>query len=350
MTKSKKKRREPFTRMDIHERSIIEVRYCTDGKSLRAIARELGRSPNAVREEIGEDREMEAGGTKRFGRRERRMNGCGNGEGKKNLTHPPLMAYVREKLQLGWSPEQIALRLPVDFPDNTSMRVSHETIYVHIYDQISRLGHGTVKAGCEDLRPLLPRRRKRRMTKGMRKARTLERTIRLPSIEDMPEEVKERSVIGHWQGDTLVSRKSTVRVKSVNELTSGVVFFEKTKDGTAAVCNEATVRRLQEVPEKYRRTLLQDRGNENMRWETVEKETGISCYFAHPYASYERGSNENTNGLLRRYFPKGTDFDKIKDRDSKRAEYLINSRPRKRLGGLTPYGVFYHMTGVLLEP
>ena len=349
MTKSKKKRREPFTRMDTHERSIIEVRYCTDGKSLRAIARELGRSPNAVREEIGGRPRNGSGRYKAVraqGEADERLRKRGR---KKNLTHPPLMAYVRKKLQLGWSPEQIALRLPVDFPDNTSMRVSHETIYVHIYDQISRLGHGTVKAGCEDLRPLLPRRRKRRMTKGMRKARTLERTIRLPSIEDIPEEVKERSVIGHWQGDTLVSRKSTVRVKSVNELTSGVVFFEKTKDGTAAVCNEATVRRLQEVPEKYRRTLLQDRGDENMRWETVEKETGISCYFAHPYASYERGSNENTNGLLRRYFPKGTDFDKIKDRDSKRAEYLINSRPRKRLGGLTPYGVFYHMTGVLLE-
>ena len=121
--------------------------------------------------------------------------------------------------------------------------------------------------------------------------------------------IHERTVIGHWQGDTVVSRKSVSRVKSINEVTSGVVFFEKTEDGTATVCNSAVIR----------------------------------------YCSYERGANENANGLLRRLFPKGTDFGKVSAEDIARVEYLINTRPRKRLGGLTPYEVFYQKTGVDLE-
>ena len=260
------------------------------------------------------------------------------------MHHKPLKEYVIEKLEIGWSPEQIALRLP---QSHTDMRISHETIYAYIYRQINPCG--TVKQGGEDLRDLLPRRRKRRMQKGMRKAQKLERDSHLPSIEDMPKEVEERTVIGHWQGDTVVSRKSVSRVKSINEVTSGVIFFEKTEDGTATVCNSAVIRRLKEVPPQYRKTLLQDRGKENMCWEDVEQETGISCYFAHPYCSYERGANENANGLLRRLFPKGTDFGKVSAEDIARVEYLINTRPRKRLGGLTPYEVFYQKTGVDLE-
>ncbi len=107
--------------------------------------------------------------------------------------------------------------------------------------------------------------------------------------------------------------------------------------------------RLGAVPSLYRKTLTQDRGKENYEYEDVENALGIDCFFAHHYCSHERGSNENTNGLFRRYFPKGADFCKIKDRQVAEVEYLINSRPRKRLGGLTPYEVFYQITGVALD-
>ncbi len=130
---------------------------------------------------------------------------------------------------------------------------------------------------------------------------------------------------------------------------SGVVFFSKTPDGTAKECNRAIIDRLKDIPSLYRKTITQDRGKENYEYQDVERALSIDCFFAHPYCSCERGSNENTNGLFRRYFPKGTDFGKIKDRQVAKVEYLINSRPRKRLGGLTPYEVFYQITGVALD-
>ena len=136
----------------------------------------------------------------------------------------------------------------------------------------------------------------------------------------------------------------------MNERVSGISFFGKTINGISNNCNEVLIERLKEIPEEYLKTLTQDRGTENYNFQTVENELKISCYFAHPYSSYERGSNENLNGLFRRYFPKKTDFEKITNEEIKKVEYLINSRPRKRFGGLSPYEVFYHKTGVDLTP
>ena len=347
---AKSKKQESCSCMDIHDRTIIEIRYCYDGKSFRAIAREIGRSPSTVKRDIdGRPRK----GTGRYTAvraqqeaEERRHRGGR----KRKMDYAPLYRYVKKKLKLGWSPEQISMRLKEAFPDDERMQVSHETIYTFIYAQVHRKGHGMVKQGKEDLRLYLPRKRKRRMRKGMRKAQKMERNSTLPSIERRPKVVEKRKEIGHWEGDTMVSRKSKTRIKSMNELVSGVVFFAKTDDGTAEVCNQALITRMQDVSPKHRITLTQDRGNENMDWETVEKHLGISCYFAHPYCSHERGANENANGLFRRHFPKGTDFGKIKDKDIAKVEYLINTRPRKRLNGLTPYEVFYHRTGIDLEP
>ena len=265
------------------------------------------------------------------------------------MDHTPLYRYVKKRLKDGWSPEQISMRLVDNFPDDERMRISHEAIYTYIYNQINRNGHGSVKKGKEDLRVFLPRKRKRRIAKGMRKAQKIEREYTLPSIEQRPKIVARRKEVGHWEGDTMLSRKSAVRIKSINELVSGVVFFEKTQDGTAEACNRALITRMSFIPEEHRKTLTQDRGNENMDWRTVEHALGISCYFAHPYCSHERGANENANGLFRRHFPKGVDFGKIKDKDIAKVEYLINTRPRKRLNGLTPYEVFYHRTGIDLE-
>jgi IS30 family transposase len=178
----------------------------------------------------------------------------------------------------------------------------------------------------------------------------LARSIALPSIEDRPKEVKERTLVGHWEGDTMVSRLSKPRIKSMNELVSGTVLFEKTADGTSEACNTALIKRLQSIPSPYVQTLTQDRGTENYDYLEVEKALDIKCYFAHPYCSHERGPNENSNGLFCRYFPKGTDFGKIKNHEIAVVEYLINTRPRKRLDGLTPCEVFYQKTGVILYP
>lgn len=277
---------------------------------------------------------------------ERRKN---QGRKSKLSRDETLLKYVVSKLRLGWSPEQISIRLPIDFSDKEDMNISYEAIYQFIYKQIYRDGYGYAKPGCVDLRSFLPRRHRRRETKGLQKTTKQARLDSLPSIELRPQEVTTRTVIGHWEGDTLVSKQSLSRIKSMNELASGVVFFEKTRDGTSSSCNQALITRLQEIPERYRKTITQDRGSENMNYQNVEQNLSMSCYFAHPYASYERGANENANGLLRRFFPKKTDFATVPNEDIKKAEYLINSRPRKRLHGLTPYEVFYQKTGVALD-
>jgi IS30 family transposase len=339
-----------FSRLSYKERVIIEQRFCRDRKTMTDIASELGRPTSAVSREIG--------GKPRVGRGKYnadRAQRCaeerrGNQGRDIQLAYGPLRTYVVEKLKIGWSPEQVSIRLPIDYPRDKYMRISYEAIYQYVYAQIHRHGNGAVKRGCEDLRPYLVRRHTRRQKKGLRKAQKVERDASLPSIDRRPKIVEQRTRVGDWEDDTLVSRASDVRVKSMNERRTGIAFFGKTRDGTAHACDAVVHERLARIPHKYRRTLTRDRGSENRVYEPLEHALDLSVYFAHAYASYERGSNENVNGLLRRYFPKKTDWATVSDEELARVEYLINSRPRKRLKGLTPYESFYQATGVALEP
>jgi len=183
------------------------------------------------------------------------------------------------------------------------------------------------------------------MAKGYRVPRRVLKG-ELPSIDDRPRLVG----VGHWEDDSIVyTPTSSVRLRTTNELRSGVVFIDKVRERTMAAANLVTIQRFARLPQQYRQTLTRDRGSENLGYEELEKVLGIKCYFAHPYHSWERGANENLNGLIRRYLPKGTNFDTISDAQIKHIEYLLNSRPRKRLGGKTPYQVFYELTGVALQ-
>ena len=172
----------------------------------------------------------------------------------------------------------------------------------------------------------------------------------LPSIDERPEEATTRTVVGHWEDDSMVYTPTCpVRLRTTNDLTSGIVFIARTTASTMADANRITRRRLGTLPPELRKTLTRDRGSENMGYVELEQALGINCYFAHAYHSWERGANENTNGLIRRFFPKGTDFRALSEADIARVEYLLNSRPRKRLGWKTPYEVFYELTGVALR-
>lgn len=339
-----------FARISYKERVIVEERYCNDNWSMRKIAEKLQRPPSAISREI-DGRPRKGRGRYRADLAQKKCDVKRKKQGRKAKLsiNKKLLDYVTSKLQLGWSPEQIAIRLSLGFSDVEGMNISYEAIYQFVYKQVHRDGYGHVKKGCVDLRSYLPRRHKRRETKGLRKTVKQARIDSLPSIETRPEEALTRTVVGHWEGDTLTSRQSLSRIKSMNELVSGVVFFEKTVDGSASSCNSALVTRLQSIPSTYRKTITQDRGSENMNYQDVEQALSVSCYFAHPYSSHERGANENANGLLRRFFPKKTDFATVSSEALKQAEYLINSRPRKRLGGRTPYEVFYQKTGVALD-
>lgn len=338
-----------FKRVDFQERIIIETRYCRDKKSISDTAKELERPICTIVREIGGRPRIGRGKYSADSKQKKALLNYEKQGRKRKMTYEPLHDYVVGKLKLGWSPEQIEIRLPIEYKNDLKMRISYEAIYEYIYNQVYRTGNGYVKPNCEDLRVYLARRHNRRQKKGFRKAQRLEKMTSLPSIDTRPKEVEKRQSVGHWEGDTMVSRESEVRIKSVNERVTGVVFFGKTINGTAIECDKVLVNKLSSIPIEIRKTLTQDRGTENFGYKYVEMQLKISCYFAHAYSSYERGSNENTNGLFRRYFPKGTDFAKVSDEDIKWVEYLINTRPRKRFAGLTPLEVLYNKTGVAIE-
>lgn len=199
------------------------------------------------------------------------------------------------------------------------------------------------------MRPYLARRHTRRAKKGFRKAQKMERPI-LPSIDDRPKSVDQRKEVGHWEDDTMVSRESRVRLKTINERVSGVILIGKMHDGSIVESNRVVIERLRALPKEVRKTLTRDRGTENLGFREIEQELNMTCWFAHAYCSQERGSNENGNGLIRRPYPKKTNFTNVTDSALSRLEYLLNTRPRKRHGGLSPVEVFYRKTGVALYP
>ena len=157
------------------------------------------------------------------------------------------------------------------------------------------------------------------------------------SIEERPAEVQKRKIIGHWEGDSVVSRKSKVGLNTLVERKTGLVLISKIQNGTSNETANTVINRLKYFPCK---TLTTDNGTENFAYEKIQNELKISCYFAHPYCSGERGTNENTNGLIRHYLPKGTDFATISNETIQNVENILNNRPRKRLGWKTPLEVF----------
>ena len=152
--------------------------------------------------------------------------------------------------------------------------------------------------------------------------------------------VDERIELGHWEGDSIVSRKSLAGLNTLVERVSGLVKISKIINGTGIETTKAVANRLKRVPKAMKKSLTVDNGGENAGHQEITKSLGMNVYFAHPYHSWERGCNENTNGLIRYYFPKGTDFAKISRRSIRDVEMRLNSRPRKRLGYKTPQEVF----------
>lgn len=337
-------KRRDFNQLTLEDRVKIEIRY-REGLSLRDIAKYLGNGRTAssiCREVSGKPRR----GVGKYQAHVNHAKALAKRFGKKpdRLKNDSIRIYVKEKLKLGWSPEQISIRLPMD---HQGSEISYEAIYQFIYAQVSRGGNGKVKDGCEDLRPYLTCRHTRRQTKGFRQAQKAERPL-LPSIEKRPAVVEKRTRIGDWEDDTLVSRQSVERLKTISERVSGLVLIGKMKEGTIFESNRVVNERLGRMPEQVRRTLTRDRGIENLGYRELEKDLRISCYFARAYCSQDRGSNENLNGLIRRFLPKKTDFAKVSDEEINKIEYLLNSRPRKRHGGKTPLEVLLERTGVAI--
>lgn len=324
-----------YQQLNIEEREQIHAGLWA-GRSLREIGRELGRSPATISRELqrnikGEQRRyVPRLAQLRF---TERIKTRGHRPRLKNVT---IRAYTIKKLQEeNYSPEQVAGTLPRAHPGYS---ISPEAIYQFIYAQYRRHGYGICIG--EDLRRCLKRKHKVRHPKFVPFAELKGPLKNRVFIDDRPVEVDERVVVGHWEGDSMVSRQSLVSLNTMVERVTGLVFITKIKDTTAAETARAVTRRLQELPVKFRRTMTLDNGHENANHEQIAQELGLKIYFAHPYHSWERGTNENTNGLIRWYLPKKTDFATISDERIREIEYRLNTRPRKRLGWKTPLEVF----------
>ena len=342
----KHQNRRSFKHLNLDDRIQIEIEY-SQGKSYGDIATRLGngRNKSTILREINGRPNKGKGKYKAYGAHCRFLEKEKSRGRRERLKNEMIRSYTRGKMKLGWSPEQVSIRIGKDL--GKVCQISYEAIYEYVYAQIG--SNGKVKKGGEDLRMYLPRRHKRRSTKGARSAQKLERLGSLPSIEDRPSEVDRRKVIGHWEDDTIVSRQSGERIKSINERVTGVVFLSKMRNGSSVESSRVVCEKLQVIPSPYLKTLTRDRGVENLDFKTIEQATGMKVYFAHAYCSQERGSNENLNGLVRRFFPKKTDFAKVTDEELRKVEYLLNTRPRKRFGGKNPLEVLLEKTGVALK-
>jgi len=229
-----------------------------------------------------------------------------------------LKTTVTRRLKKAWSPDEIAGRLRCEFPRNPERRVSHQTIYTWIARE------------APELRSYLRRGGRRR---GPEKRGQL---VGCVSIKGRPKVVDSRRRFGDWEGDTVVSPERRSGVVTMVERKSGYTRIRKTANLKSATTRQAACRSLRDLPEVLRRTMTLDNGKEFAQHQQLAEDLGLDIYFAQPYASWQRGTNENTNGLLRQFFPKGTDFARISRHAVARAEKLLNERPRKRLNYQTP--------------
>lgn len=251
---------------------------------------------------------------------------------KKIKDNPLLQEYIHNHLKLGWSPEQIANRLKMEYPNTPSMQISHESIYTYLYV----LPRGELKK--ELLSYLRTERRLRR-----KRGHTHSKRGQIPnivSIEERPKEVESRTIPGHWEGDLIVGKGRNSALGTLVERTTRTTILVPLKDKNALAVRKAFAKETKKLPAQMKLSLTYDRGTEMSQHELFTKETKIQVYFADPYSPWQRGTNENTNGLIRRYFPKRTDFSKITRKEIKRVQDSLNGRPRKVLGYLTPFEVF----------
>lgn len=249
-----------------------------------------------------------------------------------------LTTYVNQGLIADWSPETIANRLAVDFPRSPGMRISPECIYQWIYRDAAHRG---------SLYLHLPRRHKKRRKQwryGTGRGQIPDRV----SIHERPMGVERRLRFGHWEGDSLEGAKGTGGITTHVERKSRLLIAAKLENKTADSVSMASIAAFSEIPGKWLRTLTVDNGKEFAHFKKIERETGLTVYFADPYAPWQRGTNENTNGLLRRYFPKGINWRKVTDHMLASVVEKLNNRPRKCLNYRTPNEVFAkHCGGAL---
>jgi IS30 family transposase len=310
-----------YQRLHLTEREELS-RMLAAGYSLRATAQAMQRAPSTLARELTRHRTSPVTyravpahqRAQRWARQPRKL--------RKLVVHTRLRAAVLQLLAHRWSPEQIAHGLPQRYPDEPTMRISHEAIYTYLYV----LPSGALK------RELVRYLRRRHRFRRPHKVRLSSRPIQdLVSIDERPQEVADRTVPGHWEGDLLVGHANASALGTLVERTTRFTVLVPLKAKDAATVRQAFARELRTLPSQLRRSLTYDQGPEMREHRLFTKQTKMRVYFAHPHSPWERGTNENTNGLLRQFFPKGTRFTQLSRSEIKRVQVLLNDRPRKIL-------------------
>ena len=297
------------------------------GEGVRSVARRLGRAPSTISREIRRN-----GGALAYRAgvaddaawaRARRPKRC------RLVGERRLRQTVERKLRADWSPQQIAVWLRRTFPEEPAMQLSHETIYRALYVQ----ARGALKRSL--LAHLRQGQRHRRPRAAVRAARGPGQLLHAVSIAERPPSADSRAVPGHWEGDLLVGKQGT-QLATLVERQSRFVLLVRLPAADSATVVDALARRVQRLPAALRQSLTWDQGKEMAQHERFTVATDVQVYFCDPHSPWHRGTNENTNGLLRQYFPKGTDLS-VHSADTLAAVALaLNTRPRKTLGWRTP--------------
>lgn len=327
-----------YEHLDAAEREEISLGLAR-GESRRDIAHRLGRAPSTISRELKRNG-AEPAGYRGEAAEHQALARAHRPRRPRTLTDPWLMRYVLTRLRRGWSPEQIAGRLKRDYPDDMRKRVCHETIYVALYV----LPRGALRRELlASLRQARQRRRPRR--------RGADRRGQIPnmvSIHDRPTEVETRRVPGHWEGDLLKGAANRSAIGTLVERRSRLTLLVKLDDSSASAVRLAFERRFNRLPRRRRASLTYDRGKEMAEHERLSAGTKVRVYFCDPHSPWQRGTNENTNGLLRQYLPKGTNLGKVSARELRGVAHRLNTRPRKCLDWATPLEVFQQSSRVAL--
>jgi IS30 family transposase len=311
-------------RLSVHEREEILLGL-HHGLSMRAIARALGRAPSTV------TREVTANGGRegyRIWPAHQRARACSKRPKTAKLSDPVLCEKVTTWLEEFWSPDEISRRLRREFPGDPTMQISHETIYQSLYVQ----GRGELR---RELARCLRSGRAQRRPQGL-----VQKRGKIPDmvmISERPAEVADRAVPGHWEGDLIMGANGHSAVGTlVERSTRFVLLLHLGKDRSALAVEEAMKKAIATLPDELVRSVTWDQGKEMSNHQSFTVTTGVPIYFCDPHSPWQRGSNENTNGLLRQYMPKGTDLSKHSVEDLQRIQRSLNGRPRKTLDYMMP--------------
>jgi len=323
-------RRRSRLALSLSEREEIS-RGLAEGQSMRGIASSIQRAPSTVSREIGRHggratyRAAEA--ERRAWDHARRPKPC------RLAVQRRLQKLVAQKLSLNWSPEQIAGWLKRRYPGTKGMQISHETIYRSLFVQ----ARGVLK------KELVAHLRTRRVIRRAKKSRTCGQgrgqIIDAVSIRERPAEVEDRAVPGHWEGD-LLSGSNNTHIATLVERQSRFTMLVKVPSKDTRTVVRALAKQVQRLPAELRRSLTWDRGLEMAAHKEFSIATDVHVYFCDPQSPWQRGTNENTNRLLRQYFPKGTDLSACSQADLNRTARQLNQRPRKTLAFRSPAEVF----------